>query len=399
MSSRTAVWPAILAATAGTFTVVTSEMLPIGLLTPLAADLDVSEGTAGLTMTVPGLVAAVAAPIITRVIGRLDRRHVLMGLMVLLAAANFVSAAASNFPVLLASRVLIGVGIGGVWAISLTVAGRLATGKIAARANATVMSGIAIASVAGVPLGTWIGGLAGWRAAFAGGGALALLVAAVMAAVLPSLPSEGRGGARVGSATGLRVGLVVLAALVAGHFAAYTYVRPLLEQVGGLTPGAISALLLVYGVAGVAGNFLVGIRAPKAPAATLLAIAASLATVLAVVPLLVRGPAGATALLIAWGVAYGGVSVGTQVWLFSKAPDAREKVSAMVTSVFNLAIGGGALLGGLAADASGVRAAVWLGAGLVLISLVTAVRAETRRPSRAVGMPAAHRDEPDPALR
>ncbi|GIG65697.1 MFS transporter [Phytomonospora endophytica] len=393
-TTRRTGWPAVLAVATATFTVVTSEMLPVGLLTPLASALDVSEGTAGLTMTVPGLVAAVAAPTVVRATRRLDRRRVLIVLTALLAGANIVSALASDIGVLLAARVLVGVSIGGVWAVAVPVTARLVSGPSAARANATVFSGIAVASVFGVPLGTWIGGLADWRAAFAAGAVLAAVVAAALAVLLPPLPPvDASGGAR--KVRNVRLALAVVAALVAGHFAAYTYVRPLLEQVGGLGEGAIGVLLLVYGVAGVAGNFVAGTLAAKFPNRTVTVIAAFLGTVLLIAPLLTRGLFGSAAVLVAWGLAYGGVSVATQVWLFSRASGPRESVSALLSAVFNTAIAGGAFVGGVAADAVSVPGAVWLGAGLLAVAFLTAASAMSRRPPSAAHTPAALPDEPD----
>ncbi|HEY1176276.1 MAG TPA: MFS transporter [Phytomonospora sp.] len=395
MTTRTSAWPAVLAVATATFTVVTSEMLPVGLLTPLAAALDVSEGTAGLTMTVPGLVAAVAAPTVVRATRSLDRRRVLIALTVLLAAANLVSALAPDIGVLLAARVLVGVSIGGVWAIAVPVTARLVAGPSAARANATVFSGIAVASVVGVPLGTWLGSLADWRAGFVGGAVLAVATAVALTVALPALPPTPHTAGSLRSAPGVWIGLFTVGALVAGHFAAYTYVRPLLEQVGGLGAEAIGVLLLVYGLAGVAGNFLAGTRAAKSPNRTVLAIVVSLGTVLLVTPFLAHGLVGSTAVLIAWGLAYGGVSVGMQVWLFAIAPGARETVSALYAAVFNTAIASGAFVGGLAADAVSVPGAVWLGAGLVAVALVTAATAVSRRRSPAARTPAALPDAPD----
>ncbi|GAA2147139.1 MFS transporter [Actinomadura napierensis] len=166
--------PAVLAVAAATFLVVTSEMLPVGLLTSIGPDLGASAGTAGLAMTVPGLVAALCAPALSAATARLDRRAVLVALAGLLAAADLGSAAAFGLPALLASRILVGVAIGGVWSIAGGLAARLVPERSAGAATAVVFGGISVASVAGVPAGTLIGDLAGWRAAFAVAGALSL---------------------------------------------------------------------------------------------------------------------------------------------------------------------------------------------------------------------------------
>ncbi|GGV32677.1 MFS transporter [Streptomyces longisporoflavus] len=367
--------PSVLAVAATTFSVVTTEMLPVGLLTSLSSGLGVSDGTAGLTVTLPGVVAALAALLLPVAVRRADRRTVLCALMALLAAANLASALAPAFGVLLAARVLVGVCIGGVWAIAAGLGARLVREESAAgRATTVIFSGIAVASVLGVPAGTFLGELAGWRWAFVVMGAFALAVAGLLATLLPPLPASA--AVRLGTFPGLlrgarlRAGLLVVLSLVTGHFAAYTYVRPVLERVPGLNAGLISGLLLVYGVAGIAGNFAGGALAARDPRRTLLAISAGLAAVV-----LLLGPAGGSlpasvALLVAWGLAYGGVSVSTQQWITAAAPRARDAASALFAAVFNAAIALGALTGGLVADGFGTTEVLWLGAGLAAAALV-----------------------------
>ncbi len=375
---------AVVAVAVATFSVVTTEMLPVGLLTGIGTGLEVSDGTAGLTMTVPGLVAAVAAPSVTLALGRTDRRRALVGLAGLLAAANLLSAVAPSFPVLVAARVLVGVCIGGVWAIAAGLAVRLVPARSAGRATMLIFSGIAVASVLGVPVGTLAGDLWGWRAAFAVMGLVALAATGALAALLPPLPVER--AARVSDVPGLlragrvRLGLLTVLLLVTGHFAAYTYVRPLLERIPGFDAGAVSATLLLYGVAGVAGNFLAGTlsRDPRRP---LLVICGSLAAVTAAMPLVAGGAAGATVLLALWGLAYGGVSVSTQKWLLTVAPHAPEGVSALFVAAFNVAISLGALLGGRVVDAASPLAVMPLG-GLLALGALAATAAGGRRRRR-----------------
>ncbi|GAA1922858.1 MFS transporter [Streptomyces durmitorensis] len=379
----------VLTVAATTFSVVTTEMLPVGLLTSLSSGLGVSDGSAGLTVTLPGVVAALAALLLPVAVRRADRRTVLCALMVLLAAANVLSALAPAFGVLLAARVLVGVCIGGVWAIAAGLGVRLVREESAGRATTVIFSGIAVASVLGVPAGTFLGELAGWRWAFAVMGAFALAVAGLLAATLPPLPSSAaiRLGAFPGLLRGarLRAGLLVVLLLVTGHFAAYTYVRPVLERVPDLGAGLISGLLLAYGIAGIVGNFAGGALAARDPRRALLAISAGLAAVV-----LLLGPAGGSllasvALLVAWGLAYGGVSVSTQQWVLAAAPRAREAASALFAGVFNAAIALGALTGGLVADGFGTTDVLWLGGGLAALALLVVAYAKGADAGHAKG--------------
>ncbi|WP_242582611.1 MFS transporter [Streptomyces sp. MST-110588] len=364
----------MVAVAAATFTVVTSEMLPVGLLTPMRDALGVTDGMAGMTLTVTGLVAALAAPALTLAVGRLDRRLVLCGLMTLLAVANTVAAAAPDFPVMLVARVLVGLSMGGVWALGSGLAVRLVPQRSVGSATALVFSGVAVASVLGVPAGTLMGELGGWRSAFVAVGVLAGAVAAGLSLLLPPLPAETP--VRLSGVLALlrdvrvRTGLVVVALLVTGHFAAYTYVRPVLETLTGAGAELISTLLLVYGLAGIAGNFMGGAGAVRSPRGALLVISGVLAGTVLLVPVLGVGVPGAVALLVIWGLAYGGVSVSTQSWLTAAAPGARETASALFVAVFNAAISAGALAGGRAADGWGAVGVMWLGGALALGALL-----------------------------
>lgn len=393
-SARTG-WPAVVAVAAGTFTVVTSEMLPVGLLTPVSGSLDVSEGTAGLTLTVTGLVAAFSAPLVTSAVGRIDRRLVLCALMALLAAANVLAAWSPEFAVMMVARVLIGVAMGGVWSLAGGLAPRLVRAGSVGPATSMIFSGIAVASVLGVPAGAYIGELAGWREAFLAVAGLALLVTAVMAVLLPPLPAEeavALGGVlRLFRDARVVTGLAVVALLVTGHFAAYTYVRPVLEQVSGVRDSMIGPLLLVYGIAGVVGNFAIGSRVGRSVRGVLLVISPALAVSVLLVPLLGLSVAGAAILLVVWGLAYGGVSVSTQTWLTLAAPRAREGVTSLFVGVFNAAIAFGAFLGGMAVDGLGTASVLWLAGVLALGALL--VTALGRVPS---GSPGGSQAEPAP---
>ncbi|WP_121007429.1 MFS transporter [Saccharothrix australiensis] len=371
-------WSALAALALATFTVVTSEMLPVGLLTPIAGALDVTEGAAGLSLTVTGLVAAVSAPLLVPLFGATDRRAVLAALMAVLALGNALAAWSPSFAVLVVARVLVGLGVGGVWSLAGGLAARLAPPGAVGPATSLVFSGVAVASVLGVPTGTHLGEVVGWRASFALAGGLALAVLVALVFALPRLPAGGR--LRLGDTFRLvghppvRAGLVVVVLLVVGHFAAYTYVRPVLEEVSGATPGTIAALLLAYGVAGVVGNFAGGAGAARSPRATLLVVSGVLAAAMALVPLVGTSVPVASVLLVVWGLAYGAVSVSTQTWLLNAAPHAHEPASALFSGVFNGAIALGAFGGGLVVDGLGLTAVMWLGACCVGLAATSSRR-------------------------
>jgi predicted MFS family arabinose efflux permease len=374
-------WWAVSAVGLATFSVVTTEMLPVGLLTPIADSLGASEGTAGLMISLPALLAALFAPLVVVVAGGIDRRRILCGLLGLLLVANIASALAPGIAWLLAARVLVGLCMGGIWAVAGGLAARLVPAQRIGLATSIIFGGVAAASVLGVPLGALIGDALGWRCAFA---AMTLFSAAVLllhVVVVPALPvaTSVRPAQFVQllGHRGLQRGLWLTVLLVSGHFIAFTYVRPLLTTVSGVDAKWIGALLFAYGLAGIAGNFIAGPMAARHPRGMLLAIALGLL----LTPLLLlwvgSTPAGGIAVLLLWGLAYGGVSVGLMGWMMKAVPQAVEIATALYVGVFNIGIAAGAWGGGRLLDGIGLHANLWAAAVLAASALLMV--ATTRR--------------------
>ncbi|WP_326819666.1 MFS transporter [Streptosporangium sp. NBC_01756] len=375
-------WLAVSSVAVGTFTIVTSEMLPVGLLTSIAATLGVSDGTAGLMMSAPGLVAAVSAPVLAITTRRLDRRITLLGLMALLAVANLAGAFAPNYPVMLAARVLTGVSIGGFWAFAAGLGPRLVPERSVGRATSIILAGVSVASVLGVPAATFISSFAGWRTAFVAMGVLALALLALLAATLPSLPGEPRAHAseplpreapahvsegRLAWLSGpLKIVLVLTVLIVSGQFAAYTYVRPFLEQVSHAGPALVSTALLLYGAAGVAGNFAAGAWAARNPKPVLVTLAVLMALSMAALPLIGLP----LIVLMVWGLGYGGVGVTLQLWIMRSGGG--EMGTALFVGAFNVSIALGSFAGGRVVDSVSISAVMWVGTALAVVSAATA---------------------------
>ena len=367
-------WLAVTAVGMATFSVVTTEMLPVGLLTPIGDALDTSTGTAGLMISLPALLAALFAPLVVIASGNLDRRTILCGLLTLLVIANIASAWAQNMAWMLAARVLVGFCMGGIWAIAGGLASRLVPARPIGLATAVIFGGVAIASVLGVPLGAQIGDVAGWRWAF---GAMALfsgLVLALHLAVIPALPAAGsttlrQFGKQLRNRQ-LQAGLLLTLLLVTSHFMAFTFVRPLLLSVSGFDAQWLGALLFVYGFAGIIGNFLAGVVAVRRTVPTIIAISAGLLLTPLLFLAVGDSSIGGGVVLLVWGLAYGGVSVGLMTLMMKAAPRAVEIVAALYVGVFNVAIALGAWAGGQAVDRLGLCANLWLAAGFAAAALL-----------------------------
>ena len=376
-------WTAVIAVGLATFSVVTTEMLPVGLLTSIAGTLNITTGSAGLMISLPALLAALFAPFVVIASGGIDRRWILCGLLALLVIANLASALAPNLILMLAARILVGFCMGGIWAIAGGLASRLVPQNATGLATSIIFGGVAAASVLGVPLGAFIGDAVGWRWAF---GIMAIFSALVLVfhlAVIPSLPVTGSANisqfiTQLGNRK-IQTGLFLTLLLVTGHFVAFTFVRPLLISVSRVDTQWIGAILFAYGAAGIAGNFLAGIAAARCTTFTLIAIAAGLA----LTPLLFitagQSGTGGAGILIFWGLAYGGLSVGLMTWMMKAAPRALEIAAALYVGVFNTGIALGSWSGGQIVDMLTLTDTLWLACGLAAAALFLAVAAGMNR--------------------
>lgn len=367
-------WPAVWVLGLGTFLFVTTELLPVGLLPSIGEGVGVPISIAGLLVSLYGGIAAVTAAPLTALLGRIDRRWLLAGLLVVLIVGNIASALAPTYLVLLLSRMLIAFAHGVFWSTTPAAGMRLVAPKDGVRAIAVVLGGISVASVLGVPLGTAIGQATDWRVAFlviAGLGVIALIAVLVL---LPSLPS--RNGGNLAAIPGLfrnrgfRIAIVVAALAMSGHYLAYTYLTPYLEEIIGIPPALVSVLLLVFGAAGIAGNFLAGSAITRSLRWSLLGGVGLLALSLLALSLGARSPVIAVVLLVTWGLSYAALPVCLQTWVLRSAPHATDAASSVYVSVFNASIALGALGGGIAVEWAGIAAITWFGAVLVGLGFV-----------------------------
>ncbi|MGA4687270.1 MULTISPECIES: MFS transporter [Micromonospora] len=367
-------WLAVLAVTLGIFSLMTSELLPVGLLTPIGSALNVSEGIAGLMVTVPGVVAAISAPLVTVATGRIDRRVVLAILIGLVGLANLASAFADSFAIVLVARFLIGISVGGFWSLAGGIALRLVPERHVPRATAVIFGGVETASVLGVPTGTIIGDLSSWRTAFAVVGLLGLVSLACILFLMPKVPAEQTivfsdlPKVFTGNA-GVRAGIAITFLVITGHFLAYTFVRPVLLD-DGIDGSLIGALLLTFGIAGICGNFIAGTLVANRLRQIVIGISVVLAVSMLLLALVDTDTVTAGAIMLLWGLGYGAVPVTFQTWILDAAPNNTEAASSLYVSTFNLSIALGALAGGLAVDGIATTSVLWIGAALAILALV-----------------------------
>lgn len=367
-------WLGVLVIALGALSLVVTEFLPVGLLPGISRDLGISEGTAGLAVTVTALLGFIAAPITAIAIGKADRKWVLLGLTALLVISSVLSWKAETFGMLLLARIILGVAIGGFWAISITAAAKLVAPEKVHAASSLVFAGISIGSVIAVPAGSYIGAHADWRDGFLGASVLAMLCLVLQLIFLPSLKMKH--GVNVRDFFGLlkdakvRAIFLTVIFIVAGQYAGYTFVTPYLEQITRLDTGIVSALLFAYGVFTVVGNFVGGAFAGRNLHKTVLATAWIYLLSLAAMAIFAASPVLAGVALLVWALSWGMAPVGTQLWLYNATLHAPEAEQAMNTSVFQLSIGLGSLLGGIAVNKLGLHSSMWLGAAILALAVL-----------------------------
>ena len=368
-------WPAVVSIALGSFALVFSEVIPVGLLADISGHLRVSIGTAGLMVVVPAVTAAVAAPLLALCAARLERRRLLVGLSALVVVSDVIGGLAPGIGVMLAARAVLGVCVGGFWVFGAGAAISLVSERARGTAVAVVSSGIFIATVASLPTASLIGTLTTWRAAFAVAAVFALIAVAAQLAGLPRLGAGGRVRPRslltVLTFPVSRIGLVAAGAIFFANFAAYTYIGPLLHARTGLGASAITLVLLGFGLAGAAGNFTAGVTVRRHLRATLMGSG----LLVAVSALLLAAVTGARPLTIAlvavWGLGFGAVPVAAQSWMVRAMPANLEGGLALFVSALQGSLAAGSAAGGVIYDAKGPGAALGMAAAAAAAGSLT----------------------------
>lgn len=380
-----AAWTAVFSLAMGVFGLLTAEYLPASLLTPMAADLHVSEALAGQAVTVTAVVALFAGLLVPGLTRRFDRRVVLLSFIGLMIASNLLVALSSSLAVLLIMRILLGVALGGFWSMAAAVAMRLVPAKLVPRALSFIFSGIAVGTVVSVPLGSYLGGLYGWRSAFVAATAVGVLTFIVQLFTLPRMAA--RNTARTASVMallrrpGIALGMMGCVLAHTGQYALFTYIRPALESVIPIDVNSLSLMLLGFGVANFVGTLLAGWLMERSLRATLVLMPAIVGVAALFMIWLPVQISGLMCLIVLWGLAFGGVPVAWSNWVARAVPDQAETAGGMVVASVQSSIAAGAALGGFMFGFSGV-AGVFITAGsmMLLAALFIAIKVRVALP-------------------
>ncbi|GFO60840.1 MFS transporter [Geomonas silvestris] len=387
-SEQASAWGAVWAMSLCAMVLIASEFLPLSLLTPIASNLNITEGVAGQSISISGVFAVLTSLFLTSMIGQFDRRHVLLFFTFLMVVSGTVVALAPNAMVLMIGRSILGVSVGGFWSMSAAVAMRLVPAQSVPKALAIFNGGNALSTMIAAPLGSFLGGIIGWRGAFFCVVPLVVAAFAWLWLSLPALPvresSTGTGPMAVLKLlTRLQVTLGMSATMLffMGQFVLFTYLRPFLEHVTGVTTNQLSLILLGMGVSGLIGTFAIG----YALKTRLLLVMGCLSLLLMLVALALvwfgHSLWGAFGLVCLWGLLATSAPVGWWAWVSKTMPDDAEAGGGLMVALVQLAIAAGASVGGYFFDGYGYRSTFLISAilfcGAACIAFITYLHAKT----------------------
>ncbi|OON74954.1 MFS transporter [Streptomyces tsukubensis] len=379
-------WAAVFSLAVGVFGLLTAEYLPASLLTPIASDLGISEAVAGQAVTVTAVAAMLSGLLTASLTRKIDRRVVLLGFTVLLIVSNVLVATAANVVVLMLMRILLGIALGGFWSMAAAAAMRLVPAASVPRAISIIFSGIAVATIVAVPLGSYLGELTGWRSTFLAAAALGVVTLVFQLCTLPRMAPHG--SARLGTLwkvlrrPGFGVGIVGMLLVHIGHYALFTYIRPALENLMHVHVSQLAVLLFVFGVANFVGTLAAGWLLQTSLRLTLVLTPTVMGVAALGFALLPLGQAGYIVLLVLWGLAFGGVSVAWSNWATRMVPDQAESAGGLVVVGVQSAIAGGAAAGGVMFGMGGA-VTVFTVSGVVLLASASLILLRVRAPRHA----------------
>lgn len=372
-------WSAVFAVAFCVACLITVEFLPVSLLTPMAQDLGISEGLAGQSVTTTAFVAMFASLFITSMIRSTDRRYVVILFSVLLTVSCLLVSFANSFALLLVGRACLGLALGGFWAMSASLTMRLVPMRVVPKALSVIFGAVSIALVIAAPLGSFLGGVIGWRNVFNAAAVMGVLCTLWVLKVLPSLPGEAPHQQQnmfgLLKRPGVMAGMCAIFMAFAGQFAFFTYIRPVYMTLAGFDVDGLTLVLLSFGIASFIGTSLSSVILRRSVKAALTAAPLVLATSATVLVLWGESQVVASAVAIIWGFAFALIPVGWSTWITRSLSDQAEKAGSIQVAVIQLANTCGAAVGGVALDHLGLLSPLVISGALMLLTgLLVAVK-------------------------
>ncbi len=365
-------WSAVFAVAFCVASLITVEFLPVSLLTPMAQDLGISEGVAGQSVTVTAFVAMFASLFITQIIQATDRRYVVILFSVLLTLSCLLVSFADSFALLLVGRACLGLALGGFWAMSASLTMRLVPPRTVPKALSVIFGAVSIALVIAAPLGSFLGGLIGWRHVFNAAAVMGVLCIVWLVKSLPSLPGEPSHQKQnmfsLLNRPGVMAGMIAIFMSFAGQFAFFTYIRPVYMNLAGFDVDGLTLVLLSFGIASFVGTSLSSVILKRSVKLALAGAPLVLALSALVLTLWGSDKIVAASIAIIWGLAFALVPVGWSTWITRSLADQAEKAGSVQVAVIQLANTCGAAVGGYALDNLGLLSPLMLSGSLMLLT-------------------------------
>ncbi|WP_434637932.1 purine ribonucleoside efflux pump NepI [Klebsiella sp. I138] len=372
-------WSAVFAVAFCVACLITVEFLPVSLLTPMAQDLGISEGLAGQSVTTTAFVAMFSSLFITTIIRSTDRRYVVILFSVLLTVSCLLVSFANSFALLLVGRACLGLALGGFWAMSASLTMRLVPMRVVPKALSVIFGAVSIALVIAAPLGSFLGGVIGWRNVFNAAAVMGVLCTLWVVKVLPSLPGEAPHQQQnmfgLLKRPGVMAGMCAIFMAFAGQFAFFTYIRPVYMTLAGFDVDGLTLVLLSFGIASFIGTSLSSMILKRSVKAALTAAPLLLAISATVLVLWGESQVVASTVAIIWGFAFALIPVGWSTWITRSLSDQAEKAGSIQVAVIQLANTCGAAVGGVALDHLGLLSPLVISGALMLLTgLLVAVK-------------------------
>ncbi|HED3063313.1 TPA: purine ribonucleoside efflux pump NepI [Kluyvera ascorbata] len=365
-------WSAVFAVAFCVACLITVEFLPVSLLTPMAEDLGISEGVAGQSVTVTAFVAMFSSLFVTQIIGSLDRRYVVILFSILLTLSCLLVSFANSFTLLLMGRACLGLALGGFWAMSASLTMRLVPARTVPKALSVIFGAVSIALVIAAPLGSFLGGIIGWRNVFNAAAVMGVLCIFWVLKALPSLPGEPAHQKQnmfsLLQRPGVMAGMIAIFMSFAGQFAFFTYIRPIYMNLAGFGVDGLTLVLLSFGIASFVGTSFSAVILKHSVKLALAGAPLILALSALVLALWGSEKAVAAGIAIIWGLAFALVPVGWSTWITRSLADQAEKAGSIQVAVIQLANTCGAAIGGLALDRLGLTSPLMISGALMLLT-------------------------------
>ena len=371
-------WLPVIGLTFSTFIFNTSEFIPIGLLSDIAGDFGITEANAGMLITVYAWVVALASLPLMLIFAKTENRKLMLSITAIFAASHILSGFAKDFYMLMISRIGVACSHAIFWSIVTPLAVRLAPEGKGSTALSIIVCGSSIAMIIGLPLGRTIGLYLGWRATFLIIAVLAAVILAILAAVLPKMPGDGSISLRklpalIKSPALLSIYLVTVIAIT-GHFTGYSYIEPFLGQVAGLGSNWITIVLTIFGVVGLAGSWIFSRCYDRYRRRFIQFAVAGICIFLLLLHVAALNPVTAVILCVFWGFAINFYNLSFQSEIIRNAPKGTSVAMSIYSGIYNIGIGGGALIGGYVCSGISISCIGYVGGAIALVAALICFR-------------------------